>query len=433
MTSKSAKFAVFAYLDRETSSVPAGLMTMVEEGSVLLRSTFRYGQRYVERPKRLELDPLTLAIPGIGIKEEREPPQAVSGSGPLLEFGVFRDASPDHWGRRLIENNLGKTGPLPESEYLMRAGSNRTGALDFRETLTSMESNGELAQLIELGYLKEAADKVALGELVPARLSKIFEAGPSMGGARPKAVVEADNIQWLAKFSAKDDSFCVPWVEFATLRLAAAAGLNVPQVRLEDIGENRPVMLIARFDREYNGERYERRHFMSALTLLVRHESESPHTTYADLSEAIARHCAPQYIKANQSELFARMVFNILVNNNDDHLRNHGFVFDSKARGLTLSPLYDVVPAPSVSSDRYLHLGVGREGRAATLTNAMTQHGVFGLTRDQALAIIDRVGRVVRQWKVYFEDAGVPGSDIDKVATAFRSPREAGACPGLSR
>lgn len=427
MTSRKTEFAVFAYLAGESEGVPAGLLTMLEGGSALLHSTFRYGRRYADRPRHFELDPLTLSIPGVGIDQVREPPEAASGCGPLIEFGIMRDAAPDSWGRRVIENKLKKIGPLPESEYLIHAGHNRTGALDFREKPDSPERTGQLAQLLDLGYLKEAADRIDQGEEVPASLAKIFDAGPSMGGARPKAVVEADNIQWLAKFPAKDDTFCVPWAEYATLRLAKAAGLNVPALRLEDIGAGRPVMMIARFDRIYRGDGYERRHFMSALTLLARHESESPYTSYANIAEAIAKYGVPAHIKANQSELFARMVFNILVNNNDDHLRNHGFVYDPAAGGWVLSPLYDVVPAPTLGFDRNLHLGVGTAGRAATLPNAMSQHGVFGLTKPQALEIIDAVGKVVRQWKGYFEEAGVPGAEIDKVARAFRSPREAGA------
>lgn len=427
MTSKKIEFAIFAYLPGDTGGVPAGLLTMLEDGATPLQSTFRYGKRYVLRPNHFELDPLTLAIPGAGTDQVREPPDAASGSGPLLEFGIIRDATPDRWGRRVIENKLKKTGPLPESEYLIHAGHNRTGALDFRENPGSPERMGQLAQLLDLAYLKEAADRIDRGGKIPARLGKIFDAGPSMGGARPKAVVEADNMQWLAKFPARDDMFCVPWIEYATLQLAKKAGMNVPALRLEDIGIGRPVMMIARFDRIHVGQGYERRHFMSALTLLSRHESESAHTSYANISEAIAKYCAPTRIKTDQRELFTRMVFNILVNNNDDHLRNHGFLFDPAAGGWALSPLYDVVPAPAIGFDRNLHLGVGLAGREATLPNALSQHGVFGLTKPQAVEIIDAVGSVVRQWKEYFEEAGVPGVEIDKVSMAFRNPREAGS------
>ncbi|WP_158228962.1 type II toxin-antitoxin system HipA family toxin [Chitinimonas sp. BJB300] len=423
MTSKT-NFVVFVYPERATDAIPAGRLTLVEHHAALLQSTFGYGKQYVQRRDLLALDPLTLALPGPGESVLREPP--ITANGQLIEFGVFRDAAPDHWGRKLIENKLHRTGPLPESIYLAHAGSNRTGALDFRDTPNALVKTNELAQLLDLGYLKEAAEKVEAGEQIPARLEKIFEAGPTMGGARPKAVVEANQHQWLAKFPLRSDTFSVPHVEYATLSLAREAGLDVPAIRLEDIGENRPVLLIERFDRVRIGNDYSRRHFLSALTMLARHEADSPHTHYADIAEAIATHGAASTIRQDQAELFGRMIFNILVHNNDDHLRNHGFIWDANLQGWRLSPLYDVVPMPAFSQERSLHLGVGLEGRLATLPNAMSRHGVFGLTRPQAIAIINRIANTVREWKNTFEASGVPSSDIDRLASAIRHPREVG-------
>ena len=422
----TSSFAVFAYLTDTTEAVPAGLLDMVERGSNLLQSTFRYGRRYAARANGFAIDPLTLALPGPGVDVMREPPVSPR-SGPLAEFGAFRDASPDLWGRRVIENRHRTAGPLPESVYLRDAGPNRTGALDFRATTDSPEPTGRAAQLTDLGYLLEAAARIEAGEPIPASLELIFDAGPSMGGARPKAVIEHDRRQWLAKFPQHSDTFSVPRVEYATLLLARAAGLEVPEVRLTEL-TGRAVMLVERFDREaiVDGG-YTRRHFVSALTMLARHESESPHSTYPEIAEAIARYGARAHLKADLAELFGRMVFNMLVSNTDDHLRNHGFVYDPSARGWRLSKLYDVVPMPSLATDRMLRLGVGIDGRSATLPNAMSVHGVFGLTRPDALSAIERICRVVREWKLYFEEAGVPGIDIDRVATAFRHPRDIGA------
>jgi serine/threonine-protein kinase HipA len=438
LTAQTSDFVTFIYLDRQTQAVPAGRISLVEHNDQVLRSTFGYGRQYVQRPNRLALDPLTLALPGAGEELLREPPQTAKGQ--LTEFGVVRDAAPDRWGRRVIENKLRRTGPLPESIYLAHAGSNRTGALDFRATPDAPEQAGYLAQLIDLGYLKEAAERIDAGEPIPASLDRIFDAGSSMGGARPKAVIEADQRQWLAKFALASDAFSMPDVEYATLLMARAAGLDVPDVRLEEVGDQHPVMLIERFDRQYqtgntvNGGKpatkynYARRHFISALTLLAKHESESPHTSYAQIAEAIAIHGAAATIKQDQAELFGRMIFNILVNNNDDHLRNHGFIWDAspKVKGWRLSKLYDVVPAPSHATERYLHLAVGHQGRLATLPNALSQHGVFGLSKAQAIQRIESISAVVREWKSRFEAAGVPGQDIDRISSAFRRPRELG-------
>ena len=423
MTSK-AGFVVFIYPEDQIQAMPAGRLTLVEQGSTLLQSTFGYGRQYVQRRNCLALDPLTLALPGPGPEVIREPPQ--TSAGQLSEFGVFRDAAPDRWGRRVIENKLRRIGPLAESEYLAHAGSNRVGALDFRQDPRDAELPGQLAQLMDLDYLQEAAERIEAGEPVPARLEQIYDAGPSMGGARPKAVIETDGRQWLAKFALPTDPYSIPQVEYATLLLAREAGLNVPPTRLEHIGANRPVMLIERFDRVPQPNGYTRRHFISALTLLARHETESPYTSYAQIAEAIATNGAAKTIKQDQAELFGRMVFNILVHNNDDHLRNHGFIWSGAANGWQLSPLYDVVPAPTIATERNLHLGVGKEGRLATLPNAMSQHGVFGLSRVQAIAIIERIAVVVREWKNTFDAAGVSGQDIDRVASALRNPRDAG-------
>jgi len=132
------------------------------------------------------------------------------------------------------------------------------------------------------------------------------------------------------------------------------------------------------------------------------------------------------YIRQDPRELFGRMVFNILVNNNDDHLRNHGFMLGPLGRGYRLAPLYDVVPCPSLAHERFLHLGVGLDGRLAALANAMSQHAVFGLTQRTACEDIGRISSIVRDWRVYFEAAGVSVRDMERVASAFKRPRDLG-------
>lgn len=423
MTSKLASFVTFIYLPGETEAVPAGRLDMLEDGHVTLESRFRYGDRYVSRHRALALDPFALVLPGSS--DDRYPLDAHGTA--MAEFGVFRDASPDNWGRRVIENKLRKQGPLPESEYIRHAGSNRMGALDFRASPKDGESAGRLAGVMELAYLQEAAQRIDAGLEVPATLAVIFEAGVSMGGARPKAVIEVDGRQWLAKFSLDTDKYAIPAIEHATLRLAAAAGLDVPETRLEPLGRNKTVMLIERFDRVPVAEGYSRRHFISGLTLLRAHESESPHRSYMDLSAALASHGVRGQIARDQTELFSRMVFNILVSNNDDHLRNHGFLHDEATGCWRLSPLYDVLPAPGLATERQLHLGVGMEGRLATLTNAMSSHRAFGLSRDEAMTIIDRICSVVREWRVFFSEHGVSEEDMALIASAMRHPRDVDA------
>lgn len=420
----TSKFTVFIYLPEQEQAVPAGLLDMVESANHVLRSTFLYGRRYVERQNCLALDPLTLQLRRHAPVELREPPLTIHGR--LTEFGVFRDAAPDLWGRRVIENKLQRLGPLPESLYLEHAGQHRTGALDFRDKPNDLAKESTHVGLLDLEYLLEASDRVQMGERLPGKLALLFDAGPSMGGARPKAVIVADQKQWLAKFGAVDDRFDVPCVEYATMLMAKAAGLSVPALRLEQVNRRR-VMLIERFDRVQTPTgRTSRIHFLSALTMMGKHESESSMASYQDIARVISQYAHHQHIRQDLVELFKRMIFNIFVNNNDDHLRNHGFLWDATSQGWRLSPLYDVVPTPVVAQTRYLHLGVGKAGRLATIENAMSQHGVFGLTKAEAENLIHQIAMVVREWKTYFEQAGVTDRDMNDMAGAIRHPRESG-------
>jgi serine/threonine-protein kinase HipA len=196
-------------------------------------------------------------------------------------------------------------------------------------------------------------------------------------------------------------------------------------------------MMIRRFDRYWSapgvakpidwltvqpaaGLQERRLPFVSGLTMLGCDETQSRERSYADLAHAIRRYCHTSVIRRDNRELFGRMVYNILVSNDDDHLRNHGFVWDTLLPGWRLSPLYDVMPRPSLAFERQLHLGVGLKGRAATLDNAMTTKEAFSLSEKEAAVVIAEVWQQVHEWRVYFEQYGVPATEIEKTAPAFR-------------
>ncbi|HLJ37830.1 MAG TPA: HipA domain-containing protein [Steroidobacteraceae bacterium] len=445
MSATEQKLFVFAYIDTEW--LPCGQLTLSEDGAKLLSSTFAYGLRYLERPGALEVDPVALSL------REREGVRGKALFPPnnLPSFGGIRDAAPDAWGRRVIESRLKvPANSLPESAYLVHAGSQRVGALDIRSSRDSSATPG-FGTWNNLEYLMEAAQRIDEGLPVPAALEEIFAEGSALGGARPKATVRDEaRVLWLAKFPSRKDPLAVPIIETATLRLAAAAGLTVPEVRLIELG-SRSVMLIRRFDRYWAkagaeiplaedflsaapayGLAEKRLGFVSGLTLLGCDEMESPDKSYGDLAQAVRRYCHPRVIRENNRELFERLVFNILVNNDDDHLRNHGFVWDARLPGWRLSPLYDVMPRPSLSPQRRLHLGVGPEGRVATLDNAFAGREMFTLSAEAAGESIARVWKIVREWKVYFEEYQVPADQIEKIAPAFRHLDEL-STPALRR
>jgi serine/threonine-protein kinase HipA len=432
MPAQQIKLAVFAHLDGEWG--PAGVLTLTEDGPRVQASQFAYGHRYIERPNALEVDPVSLSL------QDRDAVRRVflNPANGLTLFGGIRDAAPDAWGRRVIEAKLKvPANSLPESTYLLHAGSNRVGALDLRASIQDPPSPGT-AGWHSLQYLIEAAERIEAGEPVPAKLDAIFAGGTALGGARPKASVsDEQGVLWLAKFPSRNDPLSIPDVEAATLRLAAECGLTVPPVSVIEVGRRR-VMLIRRFDRYWAatnevvpvehmmhtapgaGKIEKRLGFVSGLTVLGCDETESMTKSYTDLARAIRQHCHTSVIRDNNRELFGRMVYNILVTNDDDHLRNHGFVWDVRTGGWRLSPLYDVMPKASIAFERQLHLGVGAQGRAATLDNAMTHKEAFSLSERDACEIICRIWRCVRQWRMYFEQYGVPGKDMEAIATAFR-------------
>lgn len=416
---------VFIALEGASEAVPAGRLEVVEAGIRPVASTFVYGNKYLQRPNSAEIDPVSMPLAEAKEAKGRlfQPPAG------LALFGAIRDAAPDSWGRRVIENML-KAAPdgLRETDYLAHAGPHRIGALDFRDSPTAPAEPGKLPDARELSYLLDAAAMIQEGKRVPKSLQLLFSVGATFGGARPKAVLLDDGRQWVAKFAALRDGFNVPLVERATLELARECGMRVPPTRPVHLPDGRDVMLIERFDRVMLPEgTFGKRHVVSALTMLGMHESDTASASYADLAEVLNVHGAKGFVAADKLELFRRMVFNILVTNDDDHLRNHAFVWDHANRGWRLSDLYDVVPKPQVAHERFLVLGIGpAAGRLATLDNALSGAGRFGIARRDAIDIIGQLASVVREWRTYFERDGVPRAECDKIASAFRKPKELG-------
>ena len=409
---------VFAHLDGEF--VPAGQLLVDEEGSTLLASWFAYGLRYLDRGNAQEIDPLNLSLKN---KEAIRGKRLVPPNN-LEAFGGIRDAAPDAWGRRVIEARLKvPANSLPESTYLLEAGSDRVGALDVRLSL-DQEERPSHESIHNLSYILEGAQKVEAGLPVSEALSRILIVGSGLGGMRPKASVRDDeNILWMAKFPGNNDRLLdVPSLEYATLKLAELAGLKVAKTKLEQVGKNK-VLMVKRFDRSWKTSTRLveiRHHVVSALTLIACHESESHTKSYMDIADSIRRYCLVQNVKSDIEELYARMIFNIFVSNDDDHLRNHAFLWNHELKGWSLSPLYDVMPHPVIASERYQHLGIGPQGKLATIDNAYATKERFGLSSDQANSIIDRVWRVVRQWKMYFEEFGISSDQIEGISRAFR-------------
>ncbi len=407
----TARSYVFVHL-RE-GAVPAGLLTMTDEPRNKF-ATFAYGRRYLERKDRVAIDPLSLPLHDSGQTRTFRTQEG------FAVFGGIRDAAPDGWGQYLMYKALGDRTPS-DIDLILASGDHRVGALAFGPTLERPErltpwGDGDApGEYFTLEELAEAAERAQHVELLDENLRRLLT-GSSLGGARPKAVTEIANQPWIAKFQALNDSFPECRVELATMRLAAECGLDVPPLDFKRVLD-RDIYLIERFDRIAHGNWMERRHFVSGLTMLGAHESEVSLYGYADLAAAIRQHGTQ--VRKDLHELFRRMVFNILVTNDDDHLRNHGFLWD--AAGWRLSPLYDVVPKPQVGLERRLVLAVGPAGREATLDNAQAGAAVFDLGSEDARAIVtDMCGIVAARWEAQFVDAGLGQADRRRFATCFR-------------
>lgn len=443
MATTQDELAVFAWLPGQAEGrfVPAGLLTLSETVGASsqnreLASRFAYGLGYLKRPAAIEVDPVSLGL----ADRDTVRGQALFPVNGLGEFGGIRDAAPDAWGRRVIEaRRKVPANTLSEADYLLAAGGDRVGALDVRASITSPDTPSA-SDLHSLPYVMQAAEAVEQGLPVPTQLEPFLGAGPSAGGARPKASVrDEQGGLWLAKFPARGDAFDVARAESCTLALARRCGLTVPEVRYIQIGQ-RPVMLIRRFDRYWAapgelpaantalhdtrpgpGLSEGRLPYASGLTLVACSEFESRSKGYHDLAHAIRQYVHPSRIKADSEELLARLVFNIFVSNDDDHLRNHAFVRDPRTDGWQLSPLYDVVPRPGVAHERMLHLEVGDQGKLATLDNALSRFAAFTPSRARALDIIRRVWGEVREWETTFEAHGANALLLDQLAGAFRT------------
>ena len=404
MTSSPANEAfVWIWLPNETTPVVAGRVS--NQNGLLL---FNYGKSYLERSN------------AIAIYDKELPLQA--GVLPLLNGltmpSCLRDASPDAWGRRVIINRtLGVKGTeansvdLDELTYWLESGSDRIGALDFQRSPTDyvprLASQANSAG-IALEELLASAEKVEKGLPLSPELDQALNHGSSIGGARPKALIETHDKKYIAKFSSSSDLYSVVKAEFLAMRLAALAGLRVAPVCLERAA-NKEVLLIERFDRVKTAQGWQRKAMVSALTLLGLDELMARYASYEDLAEII-RHRFVEPI-ATLEELFSRLTFNILCGNNDDHARNHAAFWDGKH--LSLTPAYDICPqnrAGNETSQAMLIKGNNRMSRLAVCMDAAAQ---FLLSPHAAQAIIDQQIQSIRDnWKTVCEEASL--STVDR-------------------
>jgi serine/threonine-protein kinase HipA len=371
---------------------------------------FVYGKSYRSRLDAVPIDPYHLPL----AKEQYE---AVKLGG---IFGALRDASPDAWGRRIIENFQGRT-DLDEMDYLLLAPEDRVGALSFgrgQSPPAPVQRFNRILQLAELRSAAETLGSISAGEPVPLQIQQLADPGSSLGGARPKNVVEDDTGLWIAKFPQRGDRWNYAAVEAGMTTLAARCGIRVPEIRIELVSGGH-IFLVKRFDRERTPKGYRRHRFVSALTVLDAEDAISERTNWSYLLLADELQRWSLQPAADKVELFRRVVFNALISNTDDHPRNHALVAPGK--DWRLAPAYDLTPTPSHSIElRNLALECGVFGRMARRDNLLSGAARFGLDRQAASAIIDHIYQVVAGgWSAEVRRHGATQQDCTAIAPAF--------------
>jgi serine/threonine-protein kinase HipA len=372
-------------------------------------SVFEYADDWLDHPDAFALDPANLPL-------LRQPFYTNSEKSALP--GALRDSAPDRWGRRLIKRMFRKTGDnrtLSEIDYLL-AISDRTriGALRYKrkdeDTFDHDIGQYRVPPLIKLPALVDAADAVQSNTETAEDLKLLLNEGSPLGGARPKsAVADNDGTLAIAKFPKPDDDRSIPHGEVLAMTLAGRAGINAATARMLDVA-GRPVALITRFDR-HDGRRIP---FLSAMSLLGLNDGDE--ATYTDIAEVIRSHSSAP--TEDLHELWRRIVFSVLIGNLDDHLRNHGFLYDHNNQW-RLSPAYDLNPVPSAEKARELSTWISEEGPEADLDLARRAARYFALKDDQARSIISEVSDRLRGWQNTAHRLGMSAADIGVYATAF--------------
>ncbi|TFD79203.1 type II toxin-antitoxin system HipA family toxin [Cryobacterium fucosi] len=395
---------VWAWLPNATEPVVAGRLR--KDGTT---HSFRYGDSYLART-----DKVALYLPELPLVPLTQRPD------PTCEApGCILDAAPDYWGRRVIlAKHFGRldadsdTDDLDLLNYLLESGSDRIGALDFQESATTYVPR-QFEHQATLTDLLAAADRIQAGETLSPVLEAAMMRGTSIGGARPKALIEDGPRKLIAKFSSTTDTYPVVKAEGIAMHLALKAGLDVAPAAVVRVG-NRDVLLVERFDR---GEGGTRKMMVSALTMLGLAPMNGRYATYPELADLIrARFTNPN---ATLRELFGRIVFNVIVGNIDDHARNHAAFWDGSM--LALTPAYDICPQPRSVGEVEQALAIGRTGdRRSRLQVCENSADVYHLTGVEARDIIDHLVSVV-------EDGWEHAADLVELDVADRLRLKGGA------
>ena len=399
MTSKDIIQAyVWIWLPGEVEPVVAG---KIESDNGVIN--FNYGRSYLERIA----DEHNAAI-SIYSRELPLQPGILPLKSGLNMPSCIRDSAPDAWGRRVILNKkFGRksigvdVGELDEITYLLESGSDRIGALDFQKSPTEyiprLDKNASLEELLE------SAERVEKGIPLTQELDHALFHGTSIGGARPKALIEHDNKKYIAKFSSSSDIYSVVKAEFIAMRLAELVGINVAPVKLvKALGKD--VLLIERFDREKSQGGWSRKLMVSALTILELDDMMARYASYETLAEMIRFHFDKP--KESLKELCSRLIFNILCGNTDDHARNHAAYWNGKE--LSLTPAYDICPQGRTGNEATQAMLISGNNRMSNIASVVEAASNFLMSKDEVVHIaMTQKNIITENWNSVCDEAGL--------------------------
>jgi len=402
---------VFVYVDTTGEPRLAGrLWARTRKGRE--SATFEYDPGWLEYADRFALEPALTLGPG--------PFHTPSGRS---LFGAIGDSAPDRWGRVLMRRaerrRAERAGETPrtlmEIDYLLGVDDEaRQGALRFAlqegGPFLAKHDAARIPPLIDLPRLLSAAEHVVGDTDSDEDLRLLLAPGSSLGGARPKASVrDRDGHLAIAKFPHKDDETNAVLWEAVALRLAEKSGIPVPDWRIEPVVD-KPVLLLRRFDR-VEGRRIP---FLSAMSMLGASDNES--RSYLEFVDALRRYGASP--RQDMHALWRRLVFNVLISNTDDHLRNHAFLY-AGPDGWRLAPAYDLNPVPTDIKPRILTTAIDLDDGSASLDLAMSVMGYFELDEGEAKTIAGEVGQAVATWREEAARMGLTQAEIGRMASAF--------------
>ncbi|MGX3020404.1 type II toxin-antitoxin system HipA family toxin [Ursidibacter sp. B-7004-1] len=344
-------------------------------------------------------------------------------------FHIFLDSCPDRWGRLLMKRREAalanqedrKPKLLTESDYLLGVHDmNRMGALRFKTDLDGafLDNNDRLASppISSLRELEFAANQVENNNIDDPDYLKwlymLISPGSSLGGARPKAsVVDEHNQLWIAKFPSRYDDYDIALWEYLAYRLAIQSGIEMSYCRVEKFNNHHHTFLTQRFDRTNN----RRKHFTSALTQLGYYDG-AYEASYLEIAEFLTKNGTQ--VRNDLAQLWKRIIFNIAISNTDDHLRNHGFIYnsDSSSKGWILSPAYDLNPT---RSSQGLHLNITDRDNRLDYRLAFDVAEFFQLTPAQATTIYDEVLKTVSNWENIATEIGISRQEQKQMKFAF--------------